>query len=73
MHGHPRANIFGCASARLLRSDDQFGALQDRITANQLALIRSFLIDSECLRALRTVICAKVFHRADALLQTGLT
>jgi hypothetical protein len=30
-----------------------------------LALIRSFLIDFDCLRALRAAICAKFFARTD--------
>jgi hypothetical protein len=39
----------------------------DRIAANHFALIRSFLIDSDGPKALRTVICAKFFCRKDAL------
>jgi hypothetical protein len=49
----------------ILRSGE-FGALQDRITANHPALIRSFLIDFDCPRVPQAVICAKFFHRADA-------
>jgi hypothetical protein len=36
-----------------------------RIRPNHFALIRSFLIDSGCQRALRIVICAKFFQHAD--------
>ena len=39
-----------------------------RESPESLDPIRSFLIDSGCLKALRTVICAKLFHRADVLI-----
>ena len=38
--------------------------MRDRITANHLVLIRSFLIDSVCSPGSRAGICAKFFYRA---------
>ena len=51
IRGQSRANISTRAVPSrpcILRSGDKFGALQDRITANHPALIRSFLIDFDC-------------------------
>jgi hypothetical protein len=56
-----------------LPADDELGGRRNRIAANHLSLIRSFLPESDAFRRSRAVICAKIFNTQPSMLQAPPT